>query len=184
MGKHLHFLDVVFHTFCNDLAEHHLDRQPIRRARRKLRGTMRRAIQRKFDDVKCGTPPVLPLPQALQSQDSPEKDGKETKTETPSEPGETPQWHETNPGKVKAWALPEGKTVKIFHGSTDEGRANLSHFPKVTHHKTKKQARICVRCQVLGKCQPSCPSTHVRPEKMSVRTRKAMDEAFQKAHST
>jgi len=28
MGKFMHYLDVVFNTFCLDLAEYHLDKQP------------------------------------------------------------------------------------------------------------------------------------------------------------
>ena len=184
MGKYIHFLDVVFNTFCNDLAECHLDRQPVRRARNKLRGTMRRAVQRKFDDMKYGTPPVLPLPHALHSQDSMETVGKEKKTKASSEPGQTPLWHETNPGKVKEWTLPDGKDMNIFLARTDEGKANLAHFPKVTHHRSKKQIRVCVKCQALGKCTPDCPFTHIRPEKMSTRTKKATDEAFKKAYST
>jgi hypothetical protein len=41
MSRFLHFLDVVFNTFCDDLTEFHTRRSPIESAKHTLRGRMK-----------------------------------------------------------------------------------------------------------------------------------------------
>mmetsp|Transcript_17988 Transcript_17988/g.27241 ORF Transcript_17988/g.27241 Transcript_17988/m.27241 type:complete len:112 (-) Transcript_17988:4630-4965(-) len=111
---------------------------------------MRNDIQRKFEDMKYGTPPLLLLPSLLQAHEElvVESEEEAYKPSAPPVGGEkeAPKWHETNPGRVEQWALPEGKTnMSLFQSNTDEGKSNLSCFPMVTHHNTPSHTSVRAR---------------------------------------
>jgi hypothetical protein len=74
MARVLHFLDMVFNNFCDNLAEYHTRRVPIESARRQLRGRMKDDIDRVLRNVHHGIIQNLPLPSML-SGDTEEQNG-------------------------------------------------------------------------------------------------------------
>jgi hypothetical protein len=66
MARFLHFLDVVFNNFCNDLAEYHTQSSPIESPRRRLQGRMKDDIDCVMRDIHHRITPNLPLPSILE----------------------------------------------------------------------------------------------------------------------
>jgi hypothetical protein len=100
MTKFLHFLDVVFNSFCNDLADYHTRSEPIFSAKRKLRGRMKDDIDRVMRDLKHNITPLLPLPSLLTDGETtsefknskPKAEQRESDTTT-----QKPEWWSRNP---------------------------------------------------------------------------------------
>jgi hypothetical protein len=64
------FLDNLFQNFCNDLAEYAFEKEPLRRAKRKLEFTMGDQVTRFFEDIRGGVVPSVLLPESLTSSNS------------------------------------------------------------------------------------------------------------------
>jgi hypothetical protein len=70
VARFLHFLDVVFNNFCDNLAEYHTQSNPIESACRRLRGRMKDDIDRVMRDIHHGITPNLPLPSILEREET------------------------------------------------------------------------------------------------------------------
>jgi hypothetical protein len=191
MARYLHFLDVVFNTFCEDLADYHTKRNPIDRAKRKLRGRMIDDIDRVMRDLHHGITPNLPLPSLVDDEprktDKGKEDGGGGKPAAKSDADpDRPQWWSRNPDPVAAWNLPKGKEMKhLFLTSTPEGKENIQRFPHIRHHNpsvTEKKP-LCIKYHCRGKCRVGCPHAHVSPKSMSKEVYSQTDEAFKKAYA-
>jgi hypothetical protein len=179
MARFLHFLDMVFNNFCDDLAEYHTRRSPIESARRSLRGRMKDDIDRVMTDIHHGITPNLPLPAVLSGNGDDTSEpkpapGNATKQPTDEEEKKPPAWWSRNPEVVGEWAIPEDKSMKdLFTSFTPQGKENLKLFPLVTHHNptiTGKKA-LCIKYQCRGKCRAGCPQAHVRPAHIAADTK-------------
>jgi hypothetical protein len=190
MARYLHFLDVVFNTFCEDLADYHARTDPIIRASRKLRGRMVDDIDRVMRDLHHGITPNLSLPSLVEDEPrEPKSDKKEGRAEKhPKAETETdkPQWWSQNPDPVAAWTLPKGKEMKnLFLISTPTGKDNIQRFPSVRHHNSSvtENKPLCIKYHCRGKCRVGCPHAHVKPKSMSKDVYAQTDEAFRKAYA-
>jgi hypothetical protein len=191
VASFLHFLDVVFNNFCDDLAEYHTRRSPIESARRRLRGRMKDDIDRVMRDIHHGITPNLPLPSILENEGrtEPEPEGEES---TPSkrrakeeEEKKPPAWWSKNPEMVEAWTIPDDKDMKdIFTSFSPKGKENIKRFPHVRHHNPTVLGKksLCIKYQCRGKCQVGCPQAHVKPTSMAADIKAKVAEGFQKAY--
>jgi hypothetical protein len=112
MARFLHFLDMVFNNFCDDLAEYHTKRSPIESARRCLRGRMKDDIDRVMRDIHHGIIPNLPLPTILSGnvEDTPKpKDTPSGVKQQPSADAEkkAPAWWSRNPRSSQTGLYPK-----------------------------------------------------------------------------
>ena len=69
MARYVNLLDTAFQNFSSELAAFHTDKDPIRRARKSLRGKMAEDIKRIMRDIDYDVMPNLPLPPRLTEQD-------------------------------------------------------------------------------------------------------------------
>lgn len=190
MARFLHFLDVVFNNFCNDLAEYHTRSRPIESARRRLRGRMKDDIDRVMRDIHHGITPNLPLPNILEKEGKADPKEEETPTSGKRKPKEdeekkSPAWWSKNPEVVQAWTIPEGKDMKdLFTSFSPEGKENIKRFPHVRHHNPTIPGKktMCIKYQCRGKCRAGCPQAHVKPTSMTADERAKVAEGFRKSY--
>jgi hypothetical protein len=192
MARFLHFLDLVFNNFCDDLAEYHTRRVPIESARRQLRGRMKDDIDRVMRDIHHGITPNLPLPSILRGDGDEDTEPKGTSTtkvkQSPSdgEDKKPPAWWIKNPEIVSTWAIPDDKSMKdLFTSFTPQGKENIKLFPIVAHHNPTITGKkpLCIKYQCRGKCRAGCPQAHVKPAAMTADTKAKVAEAFRKAYT-
>jgi hypothetical protein len=191
MARFLHFLDMVFNNFCDDLAEYHTRRIPIESARRQLRGRMKDDIDRVMRDIHHGITPNLPLPSTLSGdgEERSEPSGATPKTKSlpvGDEDKKAPAWWIKNPEVVSAWALPDDKSMKeLFTNYSPQGKENIKLFPKVPHHNPAVSGKksLCIKYQCKGKCRAGCPQAHVKPAVMAADVKAQIASAFEKAYT-
>jgi hypothetical protein len=191
MARFLHFLDMVFNNFCDDLAEYHTRRVPIESARRELRGRMKDDIDRVMRDIHHGITPNLPLPSTLsgETEGRGEPSGSTPKTkqaQAGDDDKKTPAWWITNPEVVSAWALPDDKSMKdLFTSFTPQGKENIKLFPQVPHHNPAVNGKkfLCIKYQCKGKCRAGCPQAHLKPASMAADVKDKIATAFKKAYT-
>jgi hypothetical protein len=190
LTKFLHFLDVVFNTFCHDLADYHTRSNPIRAARDKLEGRMERDIESVVKDLRHGLVPNLQAPVVLTSG------GNEGRDKDPKGPGkgkgkgraegeEHPEWWTKNPKPTGAWCPPAGKQFHEFLNSkTEQGRMNMALFPQLKHHNPKVTGLkgVCFKYAVGERCRPNCFLSHVVAERIDSADRAKLDAAFKKVY--
>jgi hypothetical protein len=184
----------AFQNFVQDLGDFHSKSDPIKRAKRSLKGQQVREIMR----FKTGSLSHVSLSQTLQG--TPAKDahpstdggakgaggGKKTGAESKGEEGakgKTPpeDWMSTNPSPVAAWKIPGGKDFLEFLLQKDSLKPNTDSWLKFTSHTPRQNGRktfLCLRHQTEGKCQHTCPKAHVIPEKIPAAERKIMNDTF------
>jgi len=191
MARFLHFLDMVFNNFCDDLAEYHTRRVPIESARRQLRGRMKDDIDRVMRDIHHGITPNLPLPSML-SGDAEERNKPSEATpkmkQSPAghEDKKTPDWWIKNPEVISTWALPDDKSMKdLFTSFTPQGKENIKLFPQVPHHNPTVSGKksLCIKYQCRGKCRAGCPQAHLKPAVMAADVKAQIANAFKKAYT-
>jgi hypothetical protein len=204
--KFAYLLDRVFQNFVQDLGDFHSKSDPIKKARKSLKGQQVREINAAMIGFKTGSLSHLFLPRTLQGG-TPVKDthpstdggakgtggGRKTKTELQAEEGakeKTPpeEWWSTNPSPVAAWKTPEGKSFsEIFDHQKDSLKANTESWPKFKSHNPHRRGRgktfLCLRYQTEGKCPHTCKAAHVIPEKIPAAERKIMDDRFKKIYN-
>jgi hypothetical protein len=61
------FLDNLFQNFCNDLAEFAFEREPLQKAKQRLKFTMDDRVNQFFEDICGGVVPTVLLPESLTS---------------------------------------------------------------------------------------------------------------------
>jgi hypothetical protein len=187
MARYLHFLDVVFNTFCDDLADYHDYDDPIGSAKRRLRGRMKDDIDRVLRDLVHGITPSLPLPEILEEETKPpSSSGKPIETDKKPEGERPPPWWSRNPGVVPEWKLPERKSMKdLFTNLSPKGKENVQMFPKTKHHdpKVTETRPLCIKYQCQGRCRAGCALAHLRPGSMGKDVRSKTDEAFKHAYA-
>jgi hypothetical protein len=192
MARFLHFLDVVFNNFCNDLAEYHTRSSPIESARRRLRGRMKDDIDRVMRDIHHGITPNLPLPSILEGKTESPPAAEEATTPSKRRPqGEDedkkpPAWWSKNPEMVEAWIIPDNKDMKdLFTSFSPQGKENIKRFPHVRHHNPAISGKkpLCIKYQCKGKCRVGCPQAHVKPTSMTEEVRTKVTEVFRKAYA-
>jgi hypothetical protein len=193
MARYLHFLDVVFNTFCEDLGDYHARSDPIYKAKRKLRGRMIDDIDRVMRDLHHGITPNLSLPSLVEDEPSDRQtndrqaDKKESASGKISESGpEKPQWWSQNPDPISSWKLPSNKEMKnLFLISTPEGKENIQRFPNVKHHNpaTTGKRPLCIKYHCRGKCRVGCPNSHMKAKSMPTEVYTQTNEAFKKAYA-
>jgi hypothetical protein len=196
MSRFLHFLDVVFNRFCDDLAEFHTRRSPIESAKHTLRGRMKGDIVRVMRDLRHGITPNLPLPETIEDNPSDVTDpapreragsslqDRPSRNEMP-ESEHKPTWWSRNPEEASAWEIPDDKSMRsLFSMLTTEGKENIRRFPKLKHHNPVVTGTkpVCIKYQCKGKCRLGCPHAHVKPGEMTTELRRKTDEAFKKAY--
>jgi hypothetical protein len=187
VARFLHFLDVVFNNFCNDLAEYHTRSSPIDSARRKLRGRMKDDIDRVMRDIPHGITPNLPLPSILEREGRLEPDKDDSPAPSKHKPqGEEdkklPAWWSKNPEVVAAWESPDhDKDMKnLFTSFSPNGKDDIKRFPHVRHHNPTVGGKkpLCIKYQCRGKCWVGCPQAHVQPASMTEDVRAKVADAF------
>jgi hypothetical protein len=188
MTRYLHFLDVVFNTFCDDLADYHDHNDPIGSAKRRLRGRMNDNIDRVLRDLVHGITPSLPLPDILEEETKPSSSsGKPREGDKKPKDGEKPPtWWSRNPGVVPEWKLPEGKSMKdLFTNLSPTGKQNVQMFPRMQHHdpKVTELRPLCIKYQCQGRCRAGCALAHLRPGSMGKDVRTKTDDAFKHAYT-
>ena len=191
MARFLHFLDMVFNNFCDDLAEYHTRRVPIESARRQLRGRMKDDIDRVMRDIHHGITPNLPLPSMLSrnAEERNEPSGERTKAkQSPAgdEDKKPPDWWIKNPEVVSAWALPDDKSMKdLFTSFSPQGKENIKLFPQLPHHNPAVSGKksLCIKYQCKGKCRAGCPQAHLKPAVMAADVKAQIASAFKKAYT-
>jgi hypothetical protein len=188
MARYLHFLDVVFNTFCDDLADYHNHNDPIGSARRSLRGRMKDDIDRVLRDLVHGITPSLPLPDIHEEETkpppnpTPTSEGKKKQADADKPPG----WWSRNPEVIPGWKLPEGKSMKdLFTNLSPTGKQNVLLFPKAKHHdpKVSDPRPLCIKYQCQGRCRAGCSLAHLRPSNMGRDVRSKTDDAFKHAYA-
>jgi hypothetical protein len=156
--RFLHFLDIVFNSFCDNLAEYHTRDSPISAARRRLRGRMEDDIDRVMRDIHHGITPNLPLPSILEHEGRPESEqevssGPGRQREPDDEPKKPPAWWTKNPESIEAWLLPTDKDMKdLFTNFSSTGKENTKRFPCLRHHNPAISGKtsLCVKYQCRG----------------------------------
>jgi hypothetical protein len=190
LARFLHFLDMVFNTFCDDLAGYHTRSVPIESAKRHLEGRMTNDINRVMRDINLGITPNLPLPSMLlgdtEEQNPPSGASPRANPPPSGDDKTTPEWWVRNPEVVRAWALPDDKSMKtLFTSSSPEGKENLRLFPKILHHNPKISGKksLCVKYQCKGRCRAGCPQAHLRPAVMAADVKAQIASAFRKLYT-
>ena len=201
--KFAYLLDRAFQNFVQDLGDFHSRSDPIRRAKRSLKGQQVREINAAMMGFKTGSLSHLFLPRTLQG--TPAKDahpstdggakgaggGRKSRAESKAEEGakgKTPpeEWMSTNPSPVAAWKIPEGKGfLDFFDYKKDELKPNTESWPKFPSHSPRQNGRmtfLCLRYQTEGKCQHGCRKAHVIPENISATGRRTMDDRFKEIY--
>jgi hypothetical protein len=153
VARFLHFLDIVFNSFCDDLAEYHTRDSPISAARRQLRGRMKDDIDRVMRDIHIGITPNLPLPSILENEGRPDQHreaspGPARQRDMADESKKPPAWWTKNPEPVEAWQLPSDKAMKdLFTTFGAKGKENLKRFPHLRHHDPAVSGKksLCVK---------------------------------------
>ena len=197
--KFAYLLDRVFQNFVQDLGDFHSKSDPIRRAKRSLKGQQVREIDAAMIGFKTGSLSHLFLPRTLQGHPSkdahPSTDGgakgtgrdKKSRGEPKGEEGAkgkkpSEEWWTTNPSPVAAWKIPEGNNfLGIFDFTKEALKPNTEDWPKFAAHHPKAKGRktfLCLKYQTEGKCDVNCRKAHVIPEKIPEEQRKIMDERF------
>ena len=136
MARYVNLLDTAFQNFSTELGQFHTDKDPIRNAKRSLRGQMADDIQRIMRDIDYDVMPNLPLPPRLTEHDKSTDGGrrnlkeKEKDNGTDVDKSDSPAWWKTNPAVELAWRLPAGSKFKDwFDPGSSKGRVNLARFP-------------------------------------------------------
>ena len=159
--KFAYLLDRAFQNFVQDLGDYHDKDDPIRRAKKRLKGQQVRDIEAAMSGFKTGSLSQLFLPRTLRADpDSRTQnamtDGGATGTGVPKKkPGKgqdaragkgldatkdksprvVEDWWTTNPSPEAAWTLPEGKSFKdFFDKSVESLKPNVVDWPKFKHH--------------------------------------------------
>jgi hypothetical protein len=204
--KFAYLVDRVFQNFVQDLGDFHSKSDPIKRAKKSLKGQQVREIEAAMTGFKTGSLSHLFLPQTLQGG-TPAKDahpstdggakcaggGRGTKAESQGEEGakeKTPpeEWWSTNPSPVAAWKTPEGKSFsEIFDHKKDSLKVNTESWPRFKPHNPHRRGRgktfLCLQHQTKGKHMHTCKAAHVIPEKTPAAERKIMDDKFKKIYN-
>jgi hypothetical protein len=198
MMKYLHLLDVVFNNFCQDLADHHTRRNPIRAAKPTLKGRCVQSIDRVMSDLEHEIVPNLRAPVVLTRPNHEEPAYPEARNvaptgnggrrkESPEEQGnDRPEWWTKNPSTNPAWLPPSGKPMQEFFNTSDKGRANLALVQiKMPHHNPtiKKNKNVCLKYILEGACRPNCFLAHVPFDRYKPDEVQRMDAAFKKAYT-
>jgi hypothetical protein len=194
--KFAYLLDRVFQNFVDRLGDFYTDRKPIRRARRMLEYSQKKAIERAMMGFEVSATPRLFLPNSLRPEATDDKHrkenedggGKSNKKKAASETQDrstAPAWWTKNPNAVQAWRLPEGKTYPdYFDTRVPEKKVNTSDWPKFPHHKTPSKIKgLCLKYQSKGSCTAICYMSHVDPAKMDEETRKTIDDRFKQVYT-
>jgi hypothetical protein len=203
MARYVNLLDTAFQNFSTEPGQFHTDEDPIRNAKRSLRGQMADDIQRIMRDINYDVMPNLPLPSRLIEQDKRTDGGrrkvkeKEKDAEIDVDKSESPPWWKTNPAVEPAWGLPVGSKFKdCFDPGSPKGRVNLARLPRLKHHnsvKIKLKRNLCVQYQSEGECEPGCNVAqckpgcnvaHVPPSKMAIDVRAETDKALKEAYAS
>ena len=192
MTRFLHFLDMVFNNFCDDLAEYHTRSNPIDSARRNLRDRMKDDIDRVMRDLRHGITPNLPLPNSIFSGDpvrEPLKNkgsGSGKRQPRDEEEKKPPAWWSQNPECIAAWAIPDDKNMRdLFTSITPKGKENIKLFPHIKHHNptvTDKKP-LCIKYHCKGKCRVGCSQAHIKVSDMSTDVKTKTTAAFLNAYS-
>jgi hypothetical protein len=190
VARFLHFLDVVFNNFCDDLAEYHTRNNPIESAFRRLRGRMKDDIDRVMRDIHHGITPNLPLPIILEREEQWEPKKDEAPTPSKCRPqGEEdkklPAWWSKNPEMVEVWVIPDDKDMKdLFTSFSPKGKENSKCLPHARHHNPVISGKkpLCIKYQCWWKCRIGCPQAHVKPTSMTEDVRAKVTEVFQKTY--
>jgi hypothetical protein len=188
--KFAYLLDRVFQNFVDRLGDFYQDQKPIRRARRLLENTQKKAIERAMIGYEVSAIPRLFLPTSLRveatdnnhQQEPGEGGGKHKAKQTPDKADRpmAPGWWTKNPNVVQAWRLPEGKTYPdYFDTRVPEKKVNTTDWPKFPHHKNPSKLKgLCLKYQSKGLCSPTCYMSHIDPAKMDTDTKKAIADRF------
>jgi hypothetical protein len=195
--KFAYLLDRAFQNFVQNLGDYHNSRDPIARAKKRLRGQQVRDIDAAMSGFKTGALSQLFLPRTLKGETPakahPSKDGgaagsgtKEKETPRGDDTSKGKQtaeaWWSKNPSPVAAWKIPEGKNFKdFFDWNVDALKPNSDNWPKFKAHHPRQQGRpahLCLKYQVVGRCSSSCKKAHIVPENITTDDRKLMDEKF------
>jgi hypothetical protein len=166
-------LDRAFQNFVQDLGDFHSKSNPIKRAKRSLKGQQVREINPAMRGFKTGSLSHLFLPRTLQEGGTPTKDahpstdggakgaggGRKTRTEFQGEEGAKgkpppEEWWSTNPSPLAAWKIPEGKDfLEFFDCKKDSLKPNTNSWPKLASHLPRlngRKAFLCLRHQTEG----------------------------------
>jgi hypothetical protein len=199
--KFAYLLDRAFQNFVQNLGDYHNSRDPIARAKKRLRGQQVRDIDAAMSGFKTGALSQLFLPRTLKGETPakahPSKDGgaagsgtKEKETPRGDDTSKGKQtaeaWWSKNPSPVAAWKIPEGKNFKdFFDWNVDALKPNTDNWPKFKGHHPRQQGRpthLCLKYQVVGRCSNTCKKAHIVPENIPTDDRKLMDEKFTKIY--
>ena len=146
--KFAYLLDRAFQNFVQDLGDYHDKDDPIRQAKKKLKGQQVRDIEAAMSGFKTGSLSQLFLPRTLRAEPEAKTDGGATGTgvskkrsgkgsDTKTGKGQdatkdksprvVEDWWTTNPNPVAAWSVPEGKSFKdFFDKSVESMKPNIA----------------------------------------------------------
>ena len=85
-----------------------------------------------------------------------------------------------NPEINPTWALPTGSTYdSLFQAPSP----NLGGWPLIKDPRHKRPKPMCIRYQVMGKCQANCYLGHIQKTQMSPTDVSAADALFKTAYT-
>jgi hypothetical protein len=164
--KFLHLLDTIFQSFLKEFLGYMYERQPVRKARSRLRDFMVDWVDRIMKDLEISQRPRLELPPALEevSEAKPAAVTRKRRAEddvvgTTSKPkaAKTSDDQIKNPDITpEYWERPRSKKF-----SDAWNKDTLSMLPKAKHHLTGKEVPLCVRYQADGRCRTRCRFAHI-----------------------
>jgi hypothetical protein len=204
--KFAYLLDRAFQNFINELGDFYDQEEPIRKAKRKLKGQQVKDIETAMAGFKTGSLSQLFLPRSLRLEIPKTNSsshaagegglggtgGKQKltgKAKEGSKEKSVPEvWWTTNPNVVAAWKLPEGKEYNDFFDHRKAAtKPNSMSWPKFEHHDASKKGRktyLCVKYQCVGSCRPRCFLSHVDPTKMEAEAKAAVSERFKEIYGS
>jgi hypothetical protein len=173
------FLDNLFQNFCNDLAEYAFNKEPLRRAKRKLEFTMGDRVTRFFEDIWGGVVPSVILPESLTSshsfhskitEDSSKSSKKSKKAAAAAAVADIERV--TSDKTDVACRLPKSKKFgDFFTPSKTELRSNCVGWPTFPHHLPPfKDVPMCIKFHTMGACLKGCKHAHTLPSAMTGNT--------------
>ena len=157
-------VDVIQQTFFKKMKRIALKRNPFRTARSKgLHRYLRNSVHDALSAFSLGSMPPLTLPTSLTTvpQRSDPTDNPPSTSGAPDQQA-SPKWYKKNSNPVTEFKIPADKQFNDFFGRDhSENARNWPHFP---HHARTGNARMCIRYQVVGKCDrgKDCALAHVR----------------------
>ena len=156
-------VDVIQQSFFKKMKQVALKRSPFRSAlSRNLDRYLKDRVRDALNSFQIGSMPSLNLPTSLTASpntltESPTNQRGSQDTEQPP-----PRWYKKNPSPVSEFKVPDGRQFTDYFGR--DHADNTRNWPHFAHHAKSGNARLCIRYQVLGKCDrgKDCALAHVK----------------------